>query len=1191
MHLGILSCFTCTIIIAIKLLSLSFIPRGGSGHIKGQSAPGVGDSHSMEQGKKPSVSGHQSPPSPLAKTGSGRFAALAPGPAPPSQLPTPSGLTLLDRVKRSNANVARHSKENILSKHKDNSLPEYLEAFQTRANGIISEASLPPVTITPIDPSEVQKIWMRSAGQQRGVHQSTSHIGGSNRGMVVDKQWGSVNGLNNSNKKDEDDDLWDAVNGPQGDADGGLMDLAAVAEQSGKLKEEMDRMAQRMAIVDANEQKQEQEKKALGDMVIQRQEMLRRKRSDKGIEGGGASREEDVGAQEDPVANFQPQHWASPESTPSSAQQQVMSGQLRAPGVDAEAPNTGRADLLSALGIMKPNVMQPSQSAEEPEALRQWPVQPRPPFGSLQTTSTTSSHLVAPSVLPPVQQHSSGSNSNTATGGVSGPQQQQQQKQQADMQMYLQLEQQDHQQRSRVGDRRHVTLEEQARQHAAAEHAQAVNAAHSLAPGQHQEQAAVPPRQDIAAYLGGHVQPQHQQPLRPAMPYNQFLHDQPPNLQQQPTAIPSQQPVPWYYQDTQGQIQGPFSGQAMKSWLAAGYFAMDLPVRHGPAGEFIELRKRIAVDAAPFAEHFAEAIVPPAVSMQLQQQQQLLQTQQDEVRQEHERLEWQQHERERAVALAQARVQTEQEAQQRAHQQQQKLLQQQQEAMEQQQAQMEKQQQQLQIQRKRLQLQREQMENELANQKERQQRSTAAVASAAPPAPSAGAVTAETPAPPPSVPSHWGVVPLSRSEVVQPIQAIQQSILAENTIKHAETAQQQYNESGPSQEEHNNGDRNGNSMGGPGPVQHLPSTAVWPSPPAQIPGQQHSFTPHTMAAPQSSSAASPPAAEVPIDSQGIPKLPSAPVSLMATANPLPGRNLSQKERRSLEKQRIKQSVSEKMQQTSVRQAWGGGAGSSSVASSTAADGCDGSDGSSKELKSMLGVGQQPKVAWPSSSPQPKSLVEIQQEEERAAAKQANAQQGGPTAPLGWASRVNPNVGAGRGMNLGLAQSSQPQKQQPQAPNGMQGPWGVQRPVVQGQGQGNNGHQWPQPGAQKQKRAQNHDSVPQRGGEGGFWDANAATTNTTTSSSVKAPSLSAARETSSSNMASTASQLTAGTRRGEKGQGGATGGSGNVSNFGSQGIPAEMRTWATQQLTKIRGDGGDLSLLDFLMNVTVMFDSL
>ncbi len=53
--------------------------------------------------------------------------------------------------------------------------------------------------------------------------------------------------------------------------------------------------------------------------------------------------------------------------------------------------------------------------------------------------------------------------------------------------------------------------------------------------------------------------------------------------------------------------------------------------------------------------------------------------------------------------------------------------------------------------------------------------------------------------------------------------------------------------------------------------------------------------------------------------------------------------------------------------------------------------------------------------------------------------------------------------------------------------------------------------------------------------------------------------------------------------------GVTGGSENVSNFGDQGIPTEMRPWATQQLTKIRGDGGDLSLLDFLMNVTVMSD--
>ncbi len=1102
--------------------------------------------------------------------GSGRFAALAPAPALPPQLPTPTGLTLLDRVKRSAASIVRLSKEDILSKHKENQLPEYLEAYLTRANGLISEVSLPPVTNTPIDPNEVQKIWMKSSGGQRGVRQSTSHLGGSNRGLVGDKQWGSGG---SSNTKYEDDDLWDDVNGPHGDGEGGAVDLAAMAEQSEKLKEKMDRMTQRMALLDANEQKQEQEQELLRENAAQKHEILRRKSSGKSFEGG-AGREEHLAARADPVVNFQSQHWAPPESSPSSAaQQQTAPGQLCTPGVDAEAPSASRANLLSVLGIMKPNVMQ-EHSAEEPVALPQWPVQAQPPFESLQTTSTSSSTppLVSSLVLPPLQ-HSSGSSSNSAAiGRVSVPHQQQQQ-QQAEMQMYLQLEQQEHQQRSRVGELRHDILEEQARQHA--EHAQAVKAAaHSLAPGkqhqglmpEHQEQVVVPSPQDMAAYLGGHAQPQHQQqPLRPSVQYNHFPHDQPPlPNQQQPTTIPSQQPVPWYYQDMQGKIQGPFSGQAMKSWLAAGYFAMDLPVRHGPVGEFIELQKRISANAEPFAERFAETIVPPTISIQLQQQQHLLQTQQDEVRQERERFEWQQRERERAVALAQARVQTEQEAQQVAHQQQQKLLQQQQQAMERQEAQMEKQQQQLQIQRKRLQLQREQMESELAKQKERQQRSAAAAAASS--ASTAPTAAAEAPAPPPSVTSPWGTVPLSRNEAVQSIQSIQQSILAETARKHSETVQQQYNHS--SQEEGNSGERNG-SMGGP--VQSLPSTATWPSPPAAVPRQQHS------------SAALPPDAEVPVDSQGIPKLPSVPVSLMTTANPLPGRNLSQKERRALEKQRSKQRASEKTQ-ASVQQAWGGGA------TSSAADACDGNDGSSSELKSMLGIGHhqpQQKAVWPSSNPQPKSLVEIQQEEERAAAQQANVQQGVPTAPLGWASRVNPNAGTGRGMNLGLAQPSQPQQQQqPQTTNGMQDPWGVQCRVVQGQGQGSG--QWPQPGGQK--HAQSRDSAPQLGGEGGIWDANAATS----SSRVKAPSLylsSAARETSSSNVTSTTSQPMGGTHRGWKGAGGVTGGSENVSNFGGQGIPTEMRPWATQQLTKIRGDGGDLSLLDFLMNITVISDSL
>ncbi len=1161
-----------------------FIPRGVYGHTKS-------DSVSTEQGKKPSISTHPSQPSSLTKPVSGRFAALAPSPSPPSQLPTPSGLTLLDRVKRSSSTVLRYSKEDILSKHKENVLPEYLEAFQARANRLISDASLQPVTITPIDLNEVHKVWMKSSAGQRGVRQSTSHVGGSNRGMVGDKQWGGSghgNMQNSSNKRDGD--LWDDVNRPQGGGvDGGMMDLAAMAKQSGELKEEMDRMAEMMALVDANEQKLEQEKKTLREAITQKRELLHSsKDSEKSIEGGTGREENVVPPQADPVTNFQPQQHCAP--TESSAQQQVMPGQLPVSGVDAEAQSASRASLLSALGIMKPNVMQP-HSAEEPVALPQWPVQARPPFGSLQNTSTSSSPLVASSVLPPLQ-HSSGSSSNTAIGGVSGLQLQQHQHQQADIQMYLQLEQQDHQQRSRVGELRHDILDEQARQQHAAEHAQAVKAAHSLPPTQHQglmpehqEPVVVPSHQGMAAaYLCGHVQPQqHQQPLRPAVQYNHFPHDQPPDLQphqQQPTAVPSQQPVMWYYQDTQGKVQGPFSGQAMKSWLAAGYFAMDLPVRCGPVGEFIELHKRIAADAEPFAERLTETIVPPAVSMQLQQQQHLLQTQQDEARQERERLEWQQQERERAVALAQARVQTEQEAQQRAHEQQQTLLQQQQHEMEQQQAQMEKQQQQLQLQRKQLQLQREHIERELAKQKDSQQRSAAAIVPTVSPTPAAAA---ETPAPPPSIPSPWGTVPLSRGEAVQSLQSIQ-SHQAEAARKHAETAQQQYSASSQ-EEERRTIERNG-SMGGP--VQNLPSTAVWPSPPAPVSGLQRPPPTHTMAAPQSSSVASP-AAEPPVDSQGIPKLPSVPVSLMATANPMPGRNLSQKERRVLEKQRSKQRSSEKMH-TPVQQAWGIGA-----TTSAGTDVCDGNDGSSKELKSMLGVGQQQqrhKVVWPNSNPQPKSLVEIQQEEERAAAaQQANSQQGGPTAPLGWASRVNPNAGTGRGMNLGLDHSPQPQQlqqpQQSQTTNSMQGPWGVQRPMVQGQGQGSG--QWPQPGGLT--HARNHDSVQQRGGEGGFWDPNAATT-TTTNSSIKSPSLPATtQQTSSTNVVSTASQLTAGARGEGKGRGGLTGRSENVSNFGGQGIPTEMRPWATQQLFKIRGDGGDLSLLDFLMNVTVISDSL
>ncbi|KAJ1426054.1 GYF domain-containing protein, partial [Ochromonadaceae sp. CCMP2298] len=48
--------------------------------------------------------------------------------------------------------------------------------------------------------------------------------------------------------------------------------------------------------------------------------------------------------------------------------------------------------------------------------------------------------------------------------------------------------------------------------------------------------------------------------------------------------------VEWFYRDDQGQLQGPFSTQMMRSWHVAGYFHPDLLLRVGSWAVFHSFR-------------------------------------------------------------------------------------------------------------------------------------------------------------------------------------------------------------------------------------------------------------------------------------------------------------------------------------------------------------------------------------------------------------------------------------------------------------------------------------------------------------------------------------------------------------------------------------------------------------------------
>lgn len=85
--------------------------------------------------------------------------------------------------------------------------------------------------------------------------------------------------------------------------------------------------------------------------------------------------------------------------------------------------------------------------------------------------------------------------------------------------------------------------------------------------------------------------------------------EEPPKMQQLPTSIANiplsnVQPPPnlitplqdkWYYQDPQGDLQGPFSSTEMAEWFQAGYFSTNLLVRRPCDERFFTLGDLVAM--------------------------------------------------------------------------------------------------------------------------------------------------------------------------------------------------------------------------------------------------------------------------------------------------------------------------------------------------------------------------------------------------------------------------------------------------------------------------------------------------------------------------------------------------------------------------------------------------------------------
>lgn len=817
---------------------------------------------------------------PAQRVSSGRFANMqssSGGGAFGSFSSTGNPARSAERPKRPAVNVVKLSKEDLLARRHNTSLLPELEPLAIKATNLISEQALLPVSLVPLDPAEVDRLWAAGSAAARssstpGTVQSRSSSGGMKNGIGIGagRKWDRDGG---EGGRRPSDDPWDDSEGlMDGLGGGGMMDLADMAAQSDKFKLEMDRMAQRVAAIEASESREQEERKARIASMQQRAQDQQAQQSTAGE------------SEQEP----EPEWASAPLPTTSPAALGVMPSQgnnfgAYGAGVHSSESTTpaSRDSILSALGIMRAGTAGGSGPSSSSAAMV---------GNSHQASSGTAS-----------QQQFSGMSMRGGEAPSS-------------------LQQSAEVQRQMLHDR--ARAQEQVRREQAA---------------QVQEQAARAREQAQAQAIA--LQQQQQQ-------------------QQQPTPTAN---LPWFYLDPQGNVQGPFQGQEMRQWLEAGYFRQELPIRRGSAvGDFVELQRLFP--------NLADAFIEPPHQQHIQQQQRdraLVQQQQQQV----------------AAAQAQARALAQAQAQARA----QAQAQAQSEAqMRQEQARREQVARQAQERQAREELEARQQEA-TEHQRREQGRQRAQAMERAQAEQQAAALRkaqemAQAPPPPPEI-SPWAIggdSPQTRSLAEIQAEEARARARAEAQRAHRESTQSHptHAEIAASQGASGNGQwmvhgqpAGGRPKSGPPPASQAPP----PSPPR--------------------------------DAEGNTPGPPAPVPLMAAASPLTSKNLSQKERKALEKRMKAQAVAAAQQPPAL--AWSSSGGSSG-----------GQGSASAQLRSVLGMppGQSSPAAgastpqtqaWSGPAARPKSLLEIQEEEARLASERAK--QAGPAA-TGWAAKVSPNAG-------------------------------------------------------------------------------------------------------------------------------------------------------------------------------------
>ncbi|CAM9834107.1 unnamed protein product, partial [Chrysoparadoxa australica] len=507
--------------------------------------------------------------------------------------------------------------------------------------------------------------------------------------------------------------------------------------------------------------------------------------------------------------------------------------------------------------------------------------------------------------------------------------------------------------------------------------------------------------------------------------------------------VSNKQPPPrqqWYYQDPQGNIQGPFEGSDMRQWYDGGYFLPDLPVRYGMTGSFKLLCHLFPAGTEAFTDPHQRHQQEMADYAQTQRQQ--LQQQQAQEAQQRAQAQAQQQQQQQAMAGSPFQQQPSAKIESgELHAQVQRM-----QDMEAQRAAQAKAAAQVQAQQQaRIAAQQWAVAQQKAEQQrlqEQQQQAARLAAATEAQLRQQQLAQGQSQAHAQGAPARSNARPWNNME--QTSQAPPAKSLQEIQAEEARVAMEQQEQ----QQEQDRGEK-GNMAArlAAGQAQHSQGQeGQW----SKV-GSRAS-EPQRQQSPPAAATQAPPPHTTPIQTKSLPSSSTveekpapakqAPVPLAAAASPLLSKALSQKERKALDK-RLK---AEQLQQARAAQqqqanAWGG-AGTAQVPQGkpslksiqkeeTARQGQGqhqsqsrsqpgaGDNMTGSELRTMLGVGQghavQPQVQgqWQTPKERPKSLLEIQ-EEERNRAAQVNAQQqqaGQAASGGGWAARLNPNAGA------------------------------------------------------------------------------------------------------------------------------------------------------------------------------------